>query len=124
MKLRLAAAFLRACLGPGLLPSAAVAQTAAPAPAPWPKVVVRAGALIADIGSDLRIDGSNGTPGTNIDLENVLGFDTQATTAFVDGMWRISHRNRLLFDYERINRDVIRSTPSQTFTFRGNTFTA
>jgi hypothetical protein len=125
---------LLAALGLPLMPSIASAQTppaqtiapaqtATPAPVPWPDVVIRAGALIADVGSDIRVDGTAGTSGTTINFEDTLGFDKRASTVFIDGTWRISHRNRLLFDYERINRDVTRTTLSRTITFRGDTFT-
>jgi len=80
------------------------------------------GALIADVGSDVRIDGSAGTEGTTINLNDDLGFTPQATTFFIDGMWRISHRNRLLMSYERVNRDVSHSLVPRTITFRDTIF--
>jgi hypothetical protein len=99
-------------------PSVAAAQS------PWPTVVIRTGALLADVGSDIRIDGTSGIDGTTFDLTDDLGFEKQATTFFVDGMWRISHRNRLIVDYEGVRRDATRNVLPRTITFRDQTFTA
>ena len=89
---------------------------------PWPAIVVRGGALVADLSSDIRIDTTIGNIGTSIDLENALGFDTNSTTYFVDGTWRISRRNQLQFDFEYINRDVSRQFLSAPITFHDTTF--
>src|SRR4051812_23928624 len=88
-------------------------QTPSPPPTaseplpPWPKIVIRAGALVADVGSDVRVDSTGGSSsGTSLDLLDDLGFENQTTSAFVDGIWRISKRNRLQVDYEGIRRSV------------------
>jgi hypothetical protein len=89
----------------------------------WPRFVIRTGALIVDVGSDVRIDATSGQQGTTINLNDDLGFSNTATTFFIDGMWRISHRNRLLVSYERVNRDVSRALVNRTITSRDQTFT-
>ena len=99
-----------------LLASTACAQE------PWPTLVVRGGALIADLSSDVRVDATIGSIGTSIDLENALGFNTQSKTFFVDGTWRISRRNQLQVDYERIDRDVSRSILSDPILFHNTIF--
>jgi len=99
-------------------PSSASAQE------PWPSFVARAGTLVADIGSDVRVDGSVGSLGTSIDLENQLGFSSQSTTFFVNGVWRISHRNQLQINYEGVRRDVSRAVVSEPISFDDRTFTA
>lgn len=99
-----------------LLASTACAQE------PWPALVVRGGALIVDLSSDVRVDATIGSIGTSIDLENVLGFNTQSKTFFVDGTWRISRRNQLQVDYERIDRDVSRSILSDPIIFHNTIF--
>src|SRR5262245_36957194 len=103
-----------------LWPSVAAAQSQSP----WPKVVIRAGGLIADVGSDIRIGAVSGADGTSIDLQDDLGFQSQTTTFFIDGTWRLSKRNRLQVDYEGIRRDVSRNVAPRTFTFRDQTFAA
>jgi hypothetical protein len=95
---------------------------AAAAQEPWPALVVRGGALIADLSSDVRVDATVGRIGTSIDLENLLGFNTQSKTFFVDGTWRISRRNQLQVDYERINRDVSRSILNDPIIFHNTIF--
>jgi hypothetical protein len=99
-------------------PSTAEAQDA------WPSFVARTGTLIAGIGSDVRIDSSVGNTGTSIDLENQLGFASQSTTFFVDGVWRISRRNQLRVNYEGVRRDVSRAVISNPISFGDRTFTA
>ncbi|HEY7189074.1 MAG TPA: hypothetical protein VH436_21100 [Vicinamibacterales bacterium] len=99
-----------------LLASTACAQQ------PWPTLVIRGGALIADLSSDVRIDATIGTFGTSIDLENTLGFNTRSKTFFVDGIWRMSRRNQLQIDYERIDRDVSRSLLSEPILFHDTIF--
>ena len=105
-------------VGLHLLVSVAFAQQ------PWPTVVVRGGALVADLSSDVRIDTSIGNIGTTIDLENALGFDTNSTTYFIDGTWRISRRNQLQFDFEYVKRDVSREFLDTAITFHDTTFNA
>jgi hypothetical protein len=100
-----------------LCPSIAAAQT------PWPKVVIRTGVLLASVGSDVRIDRSNGQ-GTTISFVDDLGFDKHSNTFFIEGVWRISHRNRFLASYEGIRRDASHSLLTRTIVFDGQTFSA
>lgn len=115
--IRLAAA-CAAFLGLQLIASVAFAQQ------DWPTLVVRGGALIVDLSSDVRIDSSVGTINTSIDLEDILGLDSRTTTYFVDGTWRLSRRNQIQVDYEKINRDIAHDILNQTITFHDTTFSA
>ena len=90
----------------------------------WPRVDLRGGALVADLSSDIRIDTTIGNIGTSINLENALGFDTNSTTYFADGTWRISRRNQLQVDFEYIKRDVSREFLNRPITFHDTTFNA
>jgi len=89
---------------------------------PWPTLVVRGGALIADLSSDVRVDTTIGSFGTSIDLENALGFNTRSKTLFVDGTLRLSRRNQLQIDFERIDRDVSHSILSEPIIFHNTSF--
>jgi hypothetical protein len=95
---------------------------AASAQEPWPALVLRGGALIVDLSSDVRVDATIGNFGTSIDLENALGFNTGSKTFFVDGTWRISRRNQLQVDYEQIDRDVSHSILSNPIIFHNTIF--
>lgn len=109
---------------PPQAPPPAPPQTPARELSPWPKVTIRSGALLADVSSDVRIDGTAGSTGTNIDFQDDLGFSNSATAFFIEGVWRLSHRNRLLVTYERVKRDSNRALVERTITFGDTTFTA
>jgi hypothetical protein len=107
----------------GFISRTAQAAQASQGDAPWDTFLVRGGALVAVFVSDLRIDSANGQ-GTSIDLENDLGFTKNATTFFIDGVWRISRRNQLQGDFVRTSRDVSNSIITRPITIRGTTYTA
>jgi hypothetical protein len=89
----------------------------------WPSLVIRAGGLIADVASQIRVNTSLGELGTDIDLEDDLGFASNESVAFVEGAWRISRRNQLQADYVNIHREVANVRPGRTITFRDTTYT-
>lgn len=98
-------------------PSRALAQD------PWPAASVRVGGLIADVASQVGVNGSAGRVGTQIDLEDDLSFDANATTWFLDGVWRISRRNQIQVGFVALKRDVSHVRPDRTSTFHDQTFT-
>jgi hypothetical protein len=97
------------------------ATPAAPG-AEWDTVVIHTGALVAQLGSDIRVDPQIGNFGTSISLEDVLGFKTSATTFFIDGTWRISRRNQLQVRFDQINRSVSDELLNRDITFGDSTF--
>jgi hypothetical protein len=112
-----------AILFAGITSRTAQAAQGSQSDAQWDTFVLRSGALVAVFGSHMRIDSSNGL-GTSIDLENDLGFATNETTFFIDGVWRISRRNQLQGDFVRTSRDVSDSIVTRPITIRGTTYTA
>jgi hypothetical protein len=86
----------------------------------WDSVVVRSGALLSQVGSTVRIDPRLGSLGTSIDLEDDLGFSSEATTFFSEGTWRLSRRSQLQISYNNVRRDVSNVLLDRPVTF-GNT---
>lgn len=89
----------------------------------WPSLQFHAGGLIADITSQVRVNGSLGNINSDIDLEDDLGFDAEANTYFIDGVWRISKRNQIQVGYINIDREITHVRPARDITFRDRTFT-
>jgi hypothetical protein len=89
----------------------------------WPTLEVRVGGLVADLTSQVQVNGSLGNINSDIDLEDDLGFDTQANTYFLDGVWRISKRNQIQVGFINIDRDISNVRPARDITFRDQTFT-
>jgi len=63
---------------------------------PWEKFSINLGGFISTIDSNLRI-GANGLA-VNIDLEDMLGLDSEQSVFRVDGVWRFSENRRHRFD--------------------------
>jgi hypothetical protein len=84
-------------------------------------VVIRGGGLIADFNSGLRIDRSGGT-GTDISLENDLGFTKNTGLWFIDAGWHISGRHHLYFSFVDTKRDATKAGISQPITIGDQTF--
>jgi hypothetical protein len=95
---------------------------AAQPPPGWDSLVIRSGALVADLGSDLQVNGTNGRVATTIDLEDDLGFASTTTRFFLEGEWRITRKNQLRVSYVNIDRDVTSAPLRRTITFRDSTF--
>jgi hypothetical protein len=87
-----------------------------------PSFIVRAGGLIADFNSDLRLDLTSGATGTTVSFENDLGFTRNTGTWFVDGQWRMTPRHRFYFNYVGVNRDSVKTGLSRPLTIGDQTF--
>lgn len=72
------------------------ADAADAAARPWEKFSINLGGFISTIDSNLRI-GSNGLA-VNIDLEDMLGLDSEQSVFRVDGTWRYSENRRHRLD--------------------------
>lgn len=84
-------------------------------------LVIRGGGLVADFGSNLRLDASSGQ-GTDVNFENDLGFTNWRTSWFVDGQWRISRRHRLFASFVDVRRDAAKANISRPITIGGTTY--
>jgi hypothetical protein len=80
----------------GILSQPAYAESRAAAEKPWEKFSINLGGFISTIDSNLRI-GANGLA-VNIDLEDMLGLDSEQSVFRVDGIWRFSDNRRHRFD--------------------------
>lgn len=84
-------------------------------------IVIRGGGLIADFNSGLRLD-KNGGSGTDISLENDLGFTKTNGAWFIDGGWHISGRHHLYVSFVDTKRDATKAGISEPITIGGQTF--
>jgi hypothetical protein len=75
-----------------------------------PTFSVSLGAFFTDRDSDTRIDADNGDTGSDVDLEDDLGFDKSDTVFRLDGYWRFAAHHRIdvsAFDLSRTATKVI-----------------
>lgn len=74
-----------------------------------PEVLDRWGFTVGDylfnVGTDIRWDLA-GEPGTDIDWEDDLGFDTNKNTFRIDGYYRFNRKHRLDFQFFAFNRSA------------------
>jgi hypothetical protein len=84
-------------------------------------LIIRGGGLVAAFNSGLRID-KNGGQGTDISLENDLGFSTTTASWFVDGAWHIGGRHHLYVSFIDTKRDTTKAGISQPITIGDTTF--
>ena len=70
----------------------------------YPRFRLSAGAFATSFGTKLRLDGEN--IGTEIDLEDDLGFDTDKFDFRTDGFVRLGRRHRIKFGYFLLNRET------------------
>jgi hypothetical protein len=61
----------------------------------------------------IRLGGSNGSPGTSIDFENDLGFNTTVSTFAANVEWRSSRRSKFSLDYYQLNRSSSKTLQKQ-----------
>jgi len=66
----------------------------------------RAGGFYSSADTRLRIDGSGGQLGTEISLEDDLGFTKEKSLPAIDAIWRINPRHRVELGYVRLSRDA------------------
>src|SRR5262249_19925489 len=112
------AMILPVCLFVCTTAAPAFAQSSAP---PSDSFVMRGGGLIADFNSGLRIDGTGGR-GTDISLENDLGFTKNTGLWFIDAGWHITGRHHLYFNFPDTKRDTTKAGISQPITIGNTTF--
>lgn len=88
-----------------LLCLAALAQTGVAEEDLWPKLELRASAYLTNFGSEIRVDASDDSPGSDIDLEHGLDLDDGLEELRVDVRWRFHPRHMIDFSYYDISRD-------------------
>lgn len=119
-------ALLRPLRTPALLLAASALPVLAHAQA-WMKpgdetLILRPGALAAQIESNARLDGSTST-GTGIDLESDAGLGTDKTTFQLGATWRLAKNHRIDGLYDQVKRDATRTT-QRSFTIDDVTYPA
>lgn len=97
--------------------------------------VARQGATLSDrvqidvgyfaIGANtvLRYNGPSGGAG-EIDFEEDLGIDKDATTFWLDATWRAGRRHQFKFNYTKLDRDRAGFTLQRDFTWGGENYSA
>lgn len=72
-----------------------------------------AGAFMPVNNTEIRVGNSSGSIGTEIDLEDDLGF-TESTASFLASFeWRVSRRSRFSLEYFYLNRDATKTIDKQ-----------
>jgi hypothetical protein len=61
------------------------------------KFRLSAGVFFTDRETDTRFDSVFGTPGTNVDMENVLGLDKSDSVFRIDGQYRFANKHQINF---------------------------
>ncbi|NEU09624.1 hypothetical protein GZH53_14955 [Flavihumibacter sp. R14] len=83
-------------------------QDASTPVAPWfvERYKISAGVFIPISETNIRVSGNSGTIGTDLDLEDDLGFEKSTTTFVAELQWRAWRRSRFDLKYFFLNRDV------------------
>ena len=63
--------------------------------------------------TEVRLDSSNGQPGTTINFEQNLGLEDTKTVPAAGFAWRFAKRHRLRFDFFKLNRSSAAFTTSE-----------
>jgi hypothetical protein len=58
----------------------------------------------ATVATELRLDGTGGSPGTELDAERDLGLDGEIDQGRVELMFRVRERNRIRMDFFKLDR--------------------
>lgn len=90
---------------------------------PWHarRFKVTAGAFFPVNNTQIQVGTNNGNHGTEIDLENDLGFSKSSTSFMGTFDWRISRRSRLGFEFFALDRSSSK-TLEKEITFGENTY--
>ena len=97
----------------GILTQPVYAESSAAEKRPWEKFSINLGAFISSIDSSIRI-GANGI-GVDIDVEDLLGLDSEQSVFRADAIWRFSENRRHRFDlswfsYNRDSTKIVSSS--------------
>ncbi len=104
MKLSQAIYFLAMSIFVGFAPTSALAEGG---PAPGEEIVsLQLGYFFPAFDTKMRVADEGGGRGTDVNLENDLGFDRNETTVLAGASWRISPRNRVSLGYFRFHRSA------------------
>lgn len=71
------------------------------------------GVFVTDRSSETRVDASDGSPGTPIDLDPDLGLDASEAVVRLDGYFRFNDRHRLDISVFDLSRDATRQINTQ-----------
>ncbi|WCT13529.1 hypothetical protein [Mucilaginibacter jinjuensis] len=90
---------------------------------PWfvDKFKLTAGFFAPVNNTNIRVNGTNGKIGTDIDFEDDLGFNKNTSTFLGDFQWRSSSRSRFDFSYYRLDRSSSYQI-QKDINFNGNTY--
>jgi hypothetical protein len=94
-------------------------------PAPWfvEKFQVSAGTFMPISNAKVKVSNNSGNIGTEIDLENDLGFDRTLVTFIADFQYRLKRRSRFDLTYYRFNRNST-TRLKEDINFGDNTYLA
>lgn len=89
---------------------------------PWKKAELRAGLFVPIYQSKVRVDSKRFGRGTEIDLEDDLGLDSEIFSYRIDAQWKMFPRHTLYFSYFDLSRNSDRRI-SRTLQIGDRTFT-
>lgn len=92
-------------LVPGLIAALSALPALAADPLDEQGFSARVGGFYSTADTRLRIDASGGALGTEISLEDDLGYAKEKTLPVIDAIWRINPRHRVELGYVRLARD-------------------
>jgi hypothetical protein len=84
---------------------------------------IDAGYFLIGANTVLRFDGPAGADG-EVDFEEDLGVDKDATTWWVDATMRLGRRHQLKFNYTSLDRERVAYTLERSFTWGGQAYSA
>jgi hypothetical protein len=119
---RLAEVFAILCISVWLLPCALAANTGTDK-LPWKTWEFALGGYLTMHDSTLRVDSASTGTGTEIDLEDDLGFDQSIQTLRFDAKWRFKPRHRAEFSIYQLDRATSK-TLERTIKVGGKVFPA
>jgi hypothetical protein len=92
---------------------ALLAATSVSAQTPQSNLVISLGWFPTNFSTSARLDPNDTTPGTDVDLENDLGLNSNASNIRLDAMWKVAKRHRIDISYTSWKRsgDVTLQTP-------------
>lgn len=85
---------------------ALVAHEVAPANDTGNRLLLEVGTLSSDVDTNLQINGANGRIGTQIDLEDDLGFETGKQINRLDLRYRFTPRHSLKYSFFQLDRNA------------------
>ncbi|MFQ5995255.1 MAG: hypothetical protein ACE5K1_09170 [Acidiferrobacterales bacterium] len=73
----------------------------------WDRWNIDVGAFLSQQSTNIRLDATDGSFGTQINFEDNLGLDSRQTDPRIDVLWRYKKRSSLSLSYFKLDRDAV-----------------